>query len=93
MAPLVTVAVVLVLLFMAGFLTGTSAPSVPKGVFHDSVLNDKGCITCHTPGRQAPLRRNHTEERTCLACHDHHVAPTSPAADRDEEKGVRNGTG
>jgi len=68
--PLILTAVALVSLAAVALLPRTSAPTVPNGIFHDSVINDAGCVTCHTPGRQAPLRLTHTAEPECLNCHD-----------------------
>jgi hypothetical protein len=67
--PAVIIAAVLLFLLFASRLRDTYAPSVPVDVFHNAVINDAGCTTCHTPGRQAPLRLSHAPDTECLDCH------------------------
>lgn len=66
---LITVGVVLLSLLSASYLVGTFAPAVPRDIFHRAVISDAGCVTCHTPGRQAPLRMTHAPATECMACH------------------------
>jgi len=48
---------------------GRFAPRVPGDLFHTSVINNAGCLTCHTPGKQVPLRDTHPSRTDCLSCH------------------------
>ena len=67
--PVVTVAAIIVFLVFASRPRGTFAPAVPADLFHHPVIANAGCITCHTPGRQAPLRPTHAPATDCLNCH------------------------
>lgn len=67
--PTGVVAVVFLFLIAAAIESGAPAPAVPKNVFHDDVITAAGCLTCHTPGKQAPLSRTHTSATECLGCH------------------------
>lgn len=64
-----TVAALLVVLVFASRLRSTYAPNVPLDIFHKAVINNAGCTTCHTPGRQAPLKLSHPPVTECLNCH------------------------
>jgi hypothetical protein len=68
-ASIIAVGVILLLLQLGGGLRGTPAPTVPKDVFHNSVISDAACRTCHTPGKQAPLRKEHAPVTECMTCH------------------------
>jgi hypothetical protein len=46
------------------------APGVPRDLFHAGVISEAGCLTCHTPGRQVPLKDSHPSRTDCLHCHE-----------------------
>ena len=58
---------VLVILFFRS--TGKKVPFIPDDIFHSGVSNNAACTTCHTPGKQAPLKEAHSSEEECFACH------------------------
>ncbi len=60
-------AVLLIGLFVLS--TGNKPPSIPGDLFHAGVSNNAACRTCHTPGRQAPLKDAHPPKLECLICH------------------------
>ena len=45
------------------------APLIPDDLFHRGITNHAACTTCHTPGRQAPLKASHPPKDQCLLCH------------------------
>jgi hypothetical protein len=49
--------------------SGKHPPFVPKDLFHDGVINDAACTTCHTPGTQTRERKTHTLKLDCMTCH------------------------
>lgn len=60
----------LVVVFFLIFLSSRSEiPLVPDDFFHRGVTNNAACTTCHTPGRQAPLKESHPPKEECLLCH------------------------
>jgi hypothetical protein len=60
----------LALVFFLVFLSSRSeVPPVPDDVFHRGVINNAACTTCHTPGKQAPLKETHPPKEDCLLCH------------------------
>ena len=48
---------------------GNHPPYIPRDLFHDGVSNNAACTTCHTPGKQAPLKESHPPKTECLICH------------------------
>ncbi len=63
---------VIVLLFLIS--NRGTAPSVPDDFFHAGTTNNAACLTCHTPGRQAPLKDTHPPDEDCFSCHLHRVS-------------------
>ena len=45
------------------------APLIPRDIFHTIVINNSACTTCHTPGKQAPLKASHAPKEECMSCH------------------------
>ena len=45
------------------------APRIPHDIFHTIVINNAACTTCHTPGKQAPLKASHPPKEECMFCH------------------------
>lgn len=66
---LVTVVVVSLILIYSPDLPGGDAPAIPADIFHSYVIANAGCFTCHTPGKQMPLREGHPPRTDCLVCH------------------------
>jgi hypothetical protein len=55
---------------MVGFaLTDRNVPLIPGDIFHATVINNAACTTCHTPGKQAPLKASHPPDDECMFCH------------------------
>lgn len=50
------------------------APFIPRDIFHDIVISNAACTTCHTPGKQAPLRASHPLKEECMSCHKTRLA-------------------
>ena len=50
-------------------LADRHAPVIPRDIFHTIVINNAACITCHTPGKQAPLKASHPPKEERLFCH------------------------
>ena len=48
---------------------GRHAPFIPQDIFHSMVINTTACTTCHTPGKQAPLKASHPPKEECMFCH------------------------
>src|SRR5574340_169928 len=55
----IVVCTVLLLLLFTSILAGKNAPLIPKDIFHEKVIANAGCTTCHTPGKQVPLTEKH----------------------------------
>jgi hypothetical protein len=65
---LVAGAIVAVLSFIS--LRGKKAPDIPIDAAHDlTVALMESCVTCHAPGKQAPLKDTHPPEKDCFTCH------------------------
>ena len=47
----------------------SKVPPIPDNSFHRNVTADSACVTCHTPGRQLPLKDSHPPKEQCLTCH------------------------
>ena len=63
-------AVIVVLFILSSW---RAIPFIPQDLFHQGTTNNSACLTCHTPGRQAPLRESHTPDEDCFSCHLHKV--------------------
>jgi hypothetical protein len=50
-------------------LEDSKAPFIPRDIFHTIVINNAACTTCHTPGKQAPLKASHPPKEACMLCH------------------------
>lgn len=50
-------------------LADRHAPSIPRDIFHTIVISNAACTTCHTPGKQAPLKASHPPNEECMSCH------------------------
>ena len=61
--------VLAVLLGLYLLSSGKQPPSIPQDLFHAGVSNNAACLTCHTPGRQVPLKESHPPKTECLICH------------------------
>lgn len=53
------------------FLSSTSKqpPFIPADDLHKNITAQEGCVPCHGPGTQAPLKANHPPKEQCLVCH------------------------
>ncbi|MEK6698569.1 MAG: hypothetical protein AABZ10_05930 [Nitrospirota bacterium] len=60
-------AVIAVLFFISS--TGKKAPSIPLDKMHHTITIQEGCVTCHAPGKQAPLKDTHPPKEQCFICH------------------------
>lgn len=60
-------AVLLFLFFLSS--QRSEVPLIPNDAFHRGVTNNAACTTCHTPGKQAPLKESHPPKEECLLCH------------------------
>lgn len=60
---------VAVVLSLALVSSRSKVPPIPDTVFHRNVTTDSACVTCHTPGRQLPLKDTHPPKEQCLVCH------------------------
>jgi len=63
---LVTLAAVMMVAFA---LENGKAPFIPRDIFHSIVITNAACTTCHTPGKQAPLKASHPPKEECMLCH------------------------
>jgi len=60
--------IVAILFFISS--TGKKAPNIPNDTIHSSSLTlQEICLTCHAPGRPAPLKDTHPPKEDCFACH------------------------
>jgi hypothetical protein len=50
-------------------LADKNVPLIPQDIFHTIVINNAACTTCHTPGKQAPLKASHPPNEECMLCH------------------------
>ena len=64
---IVVVAVLAGLFYLSS--TATKAPFIPRDALHSASLTQEGCLACHAPGKQAPLKENHPPKEQCLVCH------------------------
>jgi len=58
-----------VVLFLMIVSSRHEVPAIPDDPFHQGITNHAACTTCHTPGRQAPLKASHPPKDECLLCH------------------------
>ncbi|HUI67338.1 MAG TPA: hypothetical protein VL087_03930 [Nitrospirota bacterium] len=58
-----------VLLFLFFLYSSKKAPLIPSDDLHRNVTTNAACAECHSPGKQAPLKRNHPPKEQCLTCH------------------------
>lgn len=67
--PLIIAAAVIIsaLIFLSS--TGKKAPFIPLDNIHRSLTTQEECVTCHAPGKQAPLQTTHPPKEQCLICH------------------------
>ena len=65
---IVAAAVVLLILFFLS--SGKKAPLVPADEVHKTSFTNEGCVECHAPGKQAPLKAAHPPKEQCLICHE-----------------------
>jgi cbb3-type cytochrome oxidase cytochrome c subunit len=49
--------------------TAKKAPFIPADTIHRSIATQEGCVACHAPGKQAPLKADHPPKEQCLICH------------------------
>ncbi len=49
--------------------SGKKPPLIPSDTVHSAVLTQEGCVACHAPGKQAPLKEGHPPKEQCLVCH------------------------
>jgi len=64
---LIAGAIVVVLFFISS--TGKKAPDIPLDKIHHPLTAQEGCVTCHAPGKQAPLKDTHPPKEQCFICH------------------------
>jgi hypothetical protein len=67
--PLIIAAAVLIVVLIFLSSVGKKAPFIPTDNIHDAITTQEGCIACHAPGKQAPLKANHPPKEQCLICH------------------------
>ena len=48
---------------------GKKVPAIPGDADHRVITTQEACLTCHAPGKKAPLRENHPPKEQCLICH------------------------
>ncbi len=67
--PLLIAAAVIIaaLAFLSSI--GKKAPFIPPDNIHRAIATQEGCVACHAPGRQAPVKANHPPKEQCLICH------------------------
>jgi hypothetical protein len=66
---LITAAVVIIVVLVFLSSTGKKAPFIPPDNIHSAITSQEDCVTCHAPGKQAPLKANHPPKEQCLICH------------------------
>ncbi len=67
--PLIVVgAAVLILLFFASS-AGKKPPVIPLNNYHAALKTNEACLSCHAPGKQAPLKDTHPPKEQCVVCH------------------------
>jgi hypothetical protein len=67
--PLIIAAAVIIVVLAFLSSTGKKAPFIPLDNIHSAKVTQEGCVTCHAPGKQAPLNANHPPKEQCLICH------------------------
>jgi hypothetical protein len=67
--PLIIAAAVIIVVLVFLSSTGKKAPFIPSDDIHKSITMQEGCVTCHAPGKQAPLKANHPPKEQCPICH------------------------
>jgi len=65
---IVAAAAIIILLVFLSF-TGKKPPFIPADAVHAAITTQEGCIACHAPGKQAPLKADHPPKEQCLICH------------------------
>ncbi len=64
---LVVGAIIAVLFFISS--VAKKAPDIPRDKIHRSLTAQEECLTCHAPGKQAPLKDAHPPKEQCFICH------------------------
>jgi hypothetical protein len=50
-------------------ITGKRAAYIPADDAHRGLTAQEACLTCHAPGMEAPLKKDHPPKVECLKCH------------------------
>ncbi len=58
-----------VLAFLFFLSSHKKIPEIPTDALHNLVTTNDGCVACHAPGKQAPLKPSHPPKEQCLVCH------------------------
>jgi hypothetical protein len=67
--PLIVACVaVLIVLFFAS-TAGKKPPAIPHDRFHADLTTNDACLSCHAPGKQAPMKDTHPPKEQCTVCH------------------------
>lgn len=66
---LIAAAMVIIAVLVILSSTGKKAPFIPSDDFHKNITTLEGCVSCHAPGKQAPLKASHPPKEQCLVCH------------------------
>jgi hypothetical protein len=67
--PLILAAVVIIAVLVIVSSSGKKAPPIPADNIHSTITTQEGCVTCHAPGKPAPLKADHPPKEQCLICH------------------------
>jgi hypothetical protein len=60
-------AIISALVFISS--SGKKPPFIPPDAVHRAIAAQEGCVACHAPGKQAPLKADHPPKEQCLICH------------------------
>lgn len=66
---LIFIAFVLLVLGFLYSISGSKAPRIPENALHKIIDNPEICMECHSPGGQAPRKKDHLPKDQCLECH------------------------
>jgi hypothetical protein len=67
--PLILAAGIIVAILFIILSKGKKAPNIPVDTIHLPITMQEDCVSCHAPGKQAPLKDTHPPKEQCFTCH------------------------
>jgi len=66
---LIFIVFVLAVIGILSIFSGTRSPRIPEDDRHKGIVENKACLECHGPDKEAALKKTHPPKYECLLCH------------------------